>query len=81
MASPVEQLVELLLPQVRQVVDARAISWQRGRVAIVSSAHGQKAGVVGATTLILARLLSQPRTALLKKPLPGRNFSVNVERM
>lgn len=67
LASPIAQLVEILLPVVAEVVDARAIPWQRGRVAIVSSAHGQKAGVVGAATLILARLLSQPRTALLEK--------------
>lgn len=67
MASPIPQLIEILLPRVRQVVDARAIPWQRGRVAIVGSDHGQKAGMVGAATLILARLLSQPRTAFLEK--------------
>lgn len=67
MASPIPRLVEILLPVVRRVVDERAIPWQRGRVSIVGSAHGQRAGVVGAATLILARLLSQPRTALLEK--------------
>jgi predicted NBD/HSP70 family sugar kinase len=66
LSCPLEELLTSLLPIVRRVVQRRSISWQRGRVAIVASDHGQNASVVGAATLILSRLLSQPRTFFLK---------------
>jgi predicted NBD/HSP70 family sugar kinase len=67
LSSPKGLIVDKLLPVLRQVIDARAISWQRGRVTVVASAHREKSPVVGAATLILARLLSQPRSFLVEK--------------
>ncbi|HQD39531.1 MAG TPA: ROK family transcriptional regulator [Bacillota bacterium] len=67
LSSPKGLIVDKLLPVLRQVIDARAISWQRGRVTVVASAHREKSPVVGAASLILARLLSQPRSFLVEK--------------